>query len=217
MISYDKKFIFIHTPRTGGTSLEIFFEETVSDCKVDNDTRHWPLWFYYDKKEIRPFVDDFFKFSIVRNPWDRFLSYFFHLYQGEFHAPTFKKMVKLAGTSGMGVYPFVKPTRKEYINFWSCTRMTTKMIRTESLEEDYHTDMQYLNFGGGTDLLLRFENLQEDFDELCEKIGVSPKKLPHANKTQYRHKHYREYYTRETRNIIRDRYKEDIKNFGYTF
>tara|TARA_Y100000310_G_C20458964_1_gene704400 strand:- start:310 stop:597 length:288 start_codon:yes stop_codon:yes gene_type:complete len=95
--------------------------------------------------------------------------------------------------------------------------MTTKMIRTESLEEDYHTDMQYLNFGEGTDFLLRFENLQEDFDELCEKIGVSPKKLPHANKTQYRHKHYREYYTRETRNIIRDKYKEDIKKFGYTF
>lgn len=61
----------------------------------------------------------------------------------------------------------------------------------------------------------RFENLQEDFDKICETIDIPKRKLPLGNVTE--HNHYTEYYDNETRKLVSEQYAKDIERFGYEF
>ena len=71
MISHQYKCIFIHIPRTGGTSVELTLTHT------DWGLSHKPekhIFASHAKKLYAQYWDDYFKFSIVRNPYDRLIS-----------------------------------------------------------------------------------------------------------------------------------------------
>ena len=67
-----------------------------------------------------------------------------------------------------------------------------------------------LNFIG------KFENLQEDFDKLCDKIGKKRVKLLEAKKLNKR-PHYSSFYDDESISIIERLYEDDIKRFNYKY
>ena len=65
------------------------------------------------------------------------------------------------------------------------------------------------------DYICRFENLQEDFNKVCDDIGFPKTELPYYNKSN--HLHYSTYYDEETKDIVARRFSKDIEYFGYQF
>ena len=94
MISYEKRCIFIHIPKCGGTSIEnIIWPDTEQRTERN-------LWMgfvskYHNKYQTgglqhllarqvleevgKDVFDSFYKFVIVRNPWDRIVSQFAYM------------------------------------------------------------------------------------------------------------------------------------------
>ena len=69
------------------------------------------------------------------------------------------------------------------------------------------------------DKVVRFENLQEGFDEVLEELGLPQVDLPFKNRGVYsgNTRKYRDVYTPHTIDLVRAHYKYEIETFGYEF
>ncbi len=196
MISHKHKAIFVHVPKTAGSSMRRCIEKRgfgaveyhAPDGSNDNVTgvyvngTAWRI-----KRNLLSVWDDYFKFAFVRNPWDRMVS-------------CWANRGRRCGDFGTFLRGYPYPQNKHDLVWHTIPQLT------------HMTDV-----GGNNmmDFIGRFENLQEDFNTICGKIGMSQKTLPHVNKSK--HKHYTEYYDNETKQIVAEKYAKDIEVFGYEF
>ena len=65
-----------------------------------------------------------------------------------------------------------------------------------------------------TDYILRFENLEEDLNNVLRKHRIRTIKLPHYNATEDK-KHFTQYYNDVTRSLVIARFSAEIERFGY--
>jgi hypothetical protein len=197
MISHKHKFIFIHIPKCGGTSIESLFDCNLLDFPdnfysydllIGKDPQTKKYLQHLTITEAREMkgnlIEGYFSFAFVRNPWAKHLSDFFFY----------------GGQKKCGLKNFLLNPPKWY-----------DLSHAKSQFDFVHSADGKLS----VDFVGRFENLQEDFNVICEKIGIPQQELPHIQKTK--HKHYTEYYDDETRQIIAEKYAKDIEYFGYKF
>jgi chondroitin 4-sulfotransferase 11 len=184
---YFSNFIFIHINKTGGTSIE---------RALDLPFKHYTA---LEKiEEIgRAKWNSKYTFCIVRNPWDKVISHYHYRLQTNqinlWEKPVdFSEWTKLSYGQQNPLY-YDKP----------------KMFMPQS---DWITDENgtiLVNFIG------KFENLQGDFDKICERLKRKKTILPHIKSSS--RANYREYYDEETAEIVENWFRKDIENFGYKF
>jgi hypothetical protein len=197
MINHDHKFVFIHIPKTAGTSIERFFGHNAFHKKFRTGIPNKEIMIGFDSEsgkyfqhltlsEIHDLLGDgiasYFSFGFVRNPWSKIVS----------------------------SYSFYKDRG---FNCFKDFLLSSKIPDQSHLIPQYNFlfdgDRQLVDFIG------RFENRDSYFELVCQKIGVPYEKLPCNNKGD--HNHYTEYYDDETRQIVSEKYAKDIEYFGYEF
>tara|TARA_Y100000310_G_scaffold342972_1_gene448537 strand:- start:108 stop:680 length:573 start_codon:yes stop_codon:yes gene_type:complete len=190
MINHEHKFIFIHIPKTAGSSIEDFFIDRLSLKRKDHvywDDKNHQWAQHYTLAELGSHkYKYYFKFAFVRNPWDRVVSACMYR----------KSSIRnfLMHNHAKNIEGKRDPARHQ-------------MPQHEFLVDIYGKHR--------ADFVGRFENLQTDFNHVCDRIGIERGKLPHSNKTK--HKHYSHYYNKDTRGLVAKRYARDIEYFGYEF
>lgn len=210
MISHKHKFIFIHIPKTGGTSIEsLFFPKAKQFAEK---RRHMKLLDYEDK-----FFDfsNYFKFSFTRNPWSMTLSMYKYLWESNHTFPTRWRSNK---TKFKYFYIGFSDYVKTYLPNYPTIR-SMDIISSADREAPIPKSDTLLQWTTGKnwslDFIGKFENLQKDFNVVCDKIKIPRQQLPHHNRTE--HENYTEYYDEETKQIVAEKYAKDIEYFGYEF
>ncbi len=204
IISAGRSYVFVHIPKTGGTSLATALESrAMKDDILIGDTpkaqkrkarlRHLAgkgrLWKHSTLDDIVGVVDTrgMFTFTLVRNPWDRMVSYYTWLQSQTFDHPA----VVLAQTTGFSNFLNAPQTR-------------------ESLRQNpYSSYMQDDSF------YFRIECLEDDLQPLWKHLGFQLT-IPHVN-TSDRNRDYRGYYSDADANLVSDLCAADILRSNYSF
>lgn len=225
MISYKYKCIFIYIPKCAGTSIEhklghlnkhsghggqdhrsirtvrrpYISLNSFSSKKNSKDALR-RIWYKHfatmQNSKNKHFVSkrqykSYFKFTFVRNPWARAYSW----YRGVMRDPV---MLELSGLKN--TIPF-----DEFLKL----RAGKGLMRPQLY--------WIINCKGqiAMDFIGRFENLTEDFKQVCNILNIPNRSLPHklkGNNTDYRNA-----YSKYSKKLIADIYKEDIDYFEYSF
>src|SRR5215831_12465012 len=191
LISQNKRFAFVHVPKTAGTSIcEALagMNDTAIACKLP----HPPA------KRIRQELGEkkwgeLYKFAFVRNPWARLVSWY--------HAVREKPPRDLPDWRWARELP-------DFAAFLT----TTHNVPIWRNQVDWIVDG---NDEVIVDFVGRFETLQRDFASVCERLGLNAQ-LRHMNATS--RVNYRDFYTSDhLRLLVAEKCCRDIAAFEYQF
>jgi Sulfotransferase family len=224
--------LFVHIPKTAGMSIEQVFLEleglnwstggSLLLGRNDDPSLGPPKLEHLKADEYvagghltaEQFAS-YFKFSFVRNPWDRIVSEY--KYRG---------------------YP-VKIDFKTYLFERLPAPGWTDTYRHIIPQYDFlHDEAGKLL----VDFVGRYESLQADFDTVCARVGIPPTRLPQVNRSlegtwpdslrelrkqlrralwslerKHTFPHYTQYYDDESREFVGRLFRKDVEAFNYAF
>lgn len=206
MISHAHRCIFVHIPKTGGTSIEDLIwpgPRTTDDLWMGFVDR------YHNKyqtgglqhllaSQIRQEVgagifSRYYKFSIVRNPWDRAVSQFVFM-------DTRDDLRDFLGMKqGDGLKKYAELISKKRHVQWE---PQVNFVR----DADGEPLLDYIG---------RYETFSASVFNALSAIGIKANAIPHRKKGQ--RGPYQGYYDAESREMIGTLYAADIEAFGYRF
>ena len=200
MISFQKRFLFVHIPKTAGNSIQSvlrdYSEDQIVALRSEQDgierfglrNPNYKIRKHSTLAEYRAALGDeqfrsLYKFACVRNPWDRMVSYYF------------------------------TPTQSP--ETWDRKKFRGMISKAVSVADYLRLDQGKRDPFSNVDYIMRFENLADDFRTVCGTLGISPTTLPRYNRSS--REHYSKYYDDELRELVCARFAAEIERFGYIF
>lgn len=213
ILSRGRGYLFVHIPKTGGTAMAMALEaRAMKDDILVGDTpkalrrkrrlrgvetagRLWKHSTLADGEGLyaRDELDTLHVFTLVRNPWDRLVSYYHWLRAQSFDHPA----VALARVTDFSGFLNDPATRRSI----SCHPYTSYMRDGAGIER--------------ADQYVRLEALDEDLVPLSQKVGF-PISLERVNHSA-RPRDWRRFYDDADAALVSVLCAGDISRFGYTF
>lgn len=212
VVSRELGYLFIHAPRTGGTALAngVLIPRLrgtrIPATKLEVEARG-------ERRLVRQHAtraqlleaqlidaadaDRLLTFTTVRNPFDSLVSAYV------------KKRDTVPGKSWAGNHPVTRAR----------VAAAAALPFPAFIEEQYGGRKPrhlYAHQLDGADVVMRFEQLQADFDGVLDRLGIAHVHIPVSNTTS-RDADYRSYYTPRAREIVADVFAPDLERFGYEF
>lgn len=214
IISPGRRYIFTHIPKTGGTALSLALEaRAMKDDILIGDTPKAKrrrarlkdmqsagrLWKHSTLADIDGLplgtpLSDFFCFTLVRNPWDRMVSYF-HWLQMQSFVHEAVTLAKALSFSDFLNHPAIAASLR-------ASPYRSYMIGADGAEH--------------CALYARIEHLAQDLAPLEAHLGFSLGDVARANASD-RDRDYRQYYSDTDAEILAGIAAADIAQFGYEF
>lgn len=213
IISRGRRYILVHIPKTGGTALSLALEaRAMKDDILIGDTpkararrgrikgirTSGRLWKHSTLADIDGLVTDaeiaeFYTLTLVRNPWDRLVSYY-HWLRGQSFAHPAVGLAKAQGFSGFLNHPHTLTS----ISLWPYG----------AYMRDRHGVERARSF-------VRLERLADEIAPFEAHLGfhLNP---PRENASD-RNADWRGYYADADAETVARICAEDIARFGYTF
>ena len=212
MISHEHKCIFIHIPKTAGTSVNEFFHPGIKFKVSQPDYKRLFGWCPKRKLHMQHATskqlletalvteaqwNTYFKFTFVRNPWDRSYSDYLWIQK----------------------YASIKGSFNDYLNRTN----EFASILNDNSNYDYLGDhllnqTDFFDFEGKykPNFIGRFENFETDIALVLKQLEIEEKFGLHKNKS-IRHSHYSNFYTKSRMEKVRHIYEKDITLLKYSF
>jgi hypothetical protein len=234
LISHRKQFIFTKTFKTAGTSVESYFEQY---CMPDGEWQQThtrdeyqsadgiigyrgpnpagSVWYnHMSAKGIRDLIgqdisDRYFKFTVIRNPFDKLISWFL-----------FNKKIKQKQSTSQPKNFAEQLLEKIKLSDQLKNAVEIEQFRNWVRNGNAIIDRdRYLIDGNEyVDYFIRFESLYEGINYVCEHLSIpfEPSRLPEFKKgTRDSKIPVWKYYDRRTESIVRRTYAWEIERFGY--
>lgn len=132
----------------------------------------------------------YFKFAFVRNPWERLVSEYEFILKSPSHGRHTR--VKKLGDFKQFIHMQI-PRRDAYQINMLCDRQGKLLM----------------------DFVGKLENLQDDWQTVCDRIGIPCQALPH--KKVIKRENFRRYYNDETRQLVARHWARETELFEYSF
>lgn len=220
ILSFRKKFVFIHIPKTAGTSitsvLEPFADPPILSSKLVRNSLHilckyisfdvyrytgkYIIPSHADAEELQARYPDldfraFFRFSFVRNPWDWMVSRY-----------AFIRLPRKKLTSPHKSFAVSQQSFTEFVESICLSKSPINQCQRLFLKSDGSLDMEFIG---------KIENFSSDFQHVLEYLGISNKAIPYKNTTS--HAKYTEMYDDYTKKLVGNAFCQDIDLFKYSF
>ena len=210
LLSTEKRFIFIHIPKSAGSSITYAltpyslspeksqFRRLLSHLPVsENPEKAWLR--AHDKAswlrlKLPPEIyNSYCKFAVVRNPFDYAVSYYFSVRKNP-------KSNRHASANRQSFSEFLRSIGRKN-NFTGITQSSWVTDRSGQII---------------IDRVLRFEHFDNDVAELFADLGIDrATAIPYVNTTK--HEPYRYYYSDADRKFAERLFARDLELFGYSF